>query len=225
MNCFMTMHLTWCTDDSILDQNWLCFDTSDDELRANDAASSCWLDPTPKPAKWRHHNRREISETTPHSFHLNLSLTFSPRWRPRPVKRHPPSDPASSPPRVSPSNLSSASSPSVIEAGIEPPPGPVQDPCSICGNRVHLGWISFLCMVCDQWCHRRCSGIHSQADYRRLAPRCCLTYAPPPPVPPATPTREPESSDLERMRSALSSGEFLSHRFLSIGPSRLGEHC
>ena len=75
--------------------------------RFNDAASSWGLDPTPKSAKWRHHNRRETSETTPHSFHLNLSLislTFSPRWRPRPVKRHPPSDPvpSSSPPRVFP---------------------------------------------------------------------------------------------------------------------------
>ena len=77
-------------------------------LPANDAASSWWLDPTPKSAKWRHHNRRETSETTPHSSHFNLSLislTFSSRWSlPRPVKRHPPSDqvPPSRPPHGPP---------------------------------------------------------------------------------------------------------------------------
>ena len=34
---------------------------------ANDAASTWWLDPT---SKWRHHNRRGTSETTPHLSHL-----------------------------------------------------------------------------------------------------------------------------------------------------------
>ena len=98
-----------------------------------------------------------------------------------------------------------------------PHPGPGQDPCSVCGNRVHPGWVAFLCMVCDQWFHCRCSGIHSQADYLRLAPWSCPTCSTP--VPPATPTKEPESSDLERTRSTLSSGDSLSHRSLSIGPS------
>ena len=60
------------------------------------------------------------------------------------------------------------------------------------------------------WCH-------SPADYRRLASWCCPTCATP--VPPATPTREPESSDLERTRSTLSSGDSLSHQSLYIGPS------
>ena len=35
-----------------------------------------------------------------------------------------------------------------------------------CANRVHAGWVAFLCMVCDQWCHRRCDEISSSADYR-----------------------------------------------------------
>ena len=46
-------------------------------------------------------------------------------------------------------------------------------PFSVCGDRVHPGWVSFLCMVCDQWCHSRCSGIHSPADYWRLFPWSC----------------------------------------------------
>ena len=72
-------------------------------------------------------------------------------------------------------------------------------------------------MVCDQWYHRRCSGINFPAEYRQLAPWSCPTCSTP--VPPAAHTREPESSDLERTRSTLSSGDSLSQRSLSIGPS------
>ena len=39
------------------------------------------------------------------------------------------------------------------------------------------------------------------------------------PVPPAAPTREPESFDLDQTRSTLTSGDFLSQRSLSIRPS------
>ena len=105
----------------------------------------------------------------------------------------------------------------LIQTGIEPHQCPIQDPCSVCGDRVNSSWVAFLFMVCDQWCHRSCSGIHSPADYRRLAPWSCPTCSTP--VPPAAPIREPESSDLERTRSTLSSEDSLSQRFLSIGPS------
>ena len=52
-----------------------------------------------QPAKWRHHNRRETSENALTSF-TSPSLTdfispFSPRWRTRPVRRHPPHEPPS----------------------------------------------------------------------------------------------------------------------------------
>ena len=70
-------------------------------LTANDAASSWWLDLTHKSAKWHHHNRREPFETTPYSSHLkpihSSHLTLSPRWCPRPVQHHPPSDPVPPP--------------------------------------------------------------------------------------------------------------------------------
>ena len=85
----------------------------------------------------------------------------------------------------------------LIQAGIEPHPGPVQDLYLLCGSRGHAGWVAFLCMVCDQWCHRRCAGIHSTADYQRLATWSCPTCSTP--VPPAAPTREAESLDMEQM--------------------------
>ena len=125
------------------------------------------------------------------SSNLFTHLIFLPGWHPRPVQRHLPPDlvPPSCPPWASPSNLSSASSSSVtiflhpkkkrplllsvsllhlfillIQMGIEPHTGPVQDSCSVCGDRVHSGWVSFLCMVWDQCCHNRCSEFHSPAD-------------------------------------------------------------
>ena len=58
--------------------------------------------------------------------------------------------------------------------------------------------------VCDQWGHRSCAGIHSTADYRRLAPWSCPTDSTL--VPPAVSTREAESYDMKRTRSTLSSG-------------------
>ena len=119
-----------------------------------------------------------------------LISPFSPRGRPRPVWRHLPSDPVplSYPSRAFLCRLlflcSSAFPPSVsllhlfsllVLAGIEPHPGPVQDPCSVCCIRVYAGWVAFLCMVCNQWCHRRYAGIHSSADYQLLAPWSCPT--------------------------------------------------
>ena len=157
--------------------------------------------------------------TSPHSHPTYSLITshLSPRWRPRQVQHHHLSDqvPPSCPPRAFPSNLSSVSSSSChtllpkirksahsgsqlasfstssvyILPGINPHPGPVQDPCSVCDDRVHAGWVALVCMVCDQWCHRRCSGIYSPADYRRLAQWNCLTCSTP--VPPAAPAREP----------------------------------
>ena len=166
---------------------------ANDAAPANNTASSWWLDPTPKSAKWRYHNWRETSETT-HLTHLSkpisTHLTFSLQWHPRPVQRLPPSNPLSppSPPLASSSSVTPFFHPKkecplwlseslllhlfrlLIQAGIEPHPGPVQDPCSVCGNWVHPGWVAILYMVCDQWCHRCCSGIHSPEDYWRLAP-------------------------------------------------------
>ena len=37
----------------------------------------------------------------------------------------------------------------LVKVGIETHTGPVQDPCSVCGSRVHAGWVTFLCMVCN----------------------------------------------------------------------------
>jgi len=91
----------------------------------------------------------------------------------------------------------------LVLAGIEPHPGPVRDPCGVCGTRVAAGWLAFLCSVCDRWCHRRCARINSEAEFLRLAPWCCPTCSTP--VSPARSTREPESSDLEGTLSTLSS--------------------
>ena len=81
----------------------------------------------------------------------------------------------------------------------------------------YTGWVASLCMVCNQWCHHRYAGIHSSADYQRLASWSCLTCSTP--VPPAAPTRESESSDMEHTHSTLSSGDSLSQRSRSIRPS------
>ena len=216
---------------------------------ANDPASTRWLDPTTN-RQMASHNRpprphfTTLNSPKPitHLIHLITSVDGS-----RLVQRHPPSYPVpcSCPPRAFPFNLSSASfsyaslllHPKkehplrllvslllhlfslLIWAGIEPHPGPVQDQCSVCGDRVHAGWVAFLCIVCDQWCPRLCFGIHSPIDYRRLAPWSCPTCSTP--VPPAAPTTEQESSDLERTRLTLtlSFGDSLSHRSLSIRSS------
>ena len=172
----------------------------------------------------------ETSKTTPHSSHLNL---FSHHISPfhlggaqdrcsttlLPIRFHPlpPRAKKERPLRLSVSLLLHFYS-LLIWAGIEPHPGPVmQDLSSISGDRVHAGWVAFLCMVCDQWCHRLYTGIYSPADYRRLATWSCPTCSTP--VPPAAHTRRPVSSDLERTRSTLSSRDSLSQRSLSIGPS------
>ena len=72
------------------------------------------------------------------------------------------------------------------------------------------GWLSFLCSVCEQWCHKRYSGIRSEPEFRRLAPWSCPYCNDP--VPPSTPSRSPESSDMENTRSLVSSssGTFFS---------------
>ena len=77
--------------------------------------------------------------------------------------------------------------------GIEPHPGPVQDPFSVCSSRVHAGWVA---LRCDQQCHSHCTGIRSVADYRLLVPGSCPAHLHCP----------PESSDFERTRSALIRG-------------------
>ena len=92
------------------------------------------LRPDPQSAKWRHHTRRETSETTPHSSHLRpiqpSHFNFSTRWRPRPVQRHPPSYPVPPfcPPRAfhfNPSSASSSSVPLLILSSQEGAPTPV----------------------------------------------------------------------------------------------------
>ena len=129
-----------------------------------------------------------------HIIHPNPLTHFlspiSSQWCPRPVRRNLSSDPValfcplqaflSSPSSASPLFSPQEGVPTsalvslflhlfslLIRAGIESHPGPVQDPCSVCGSCVQAGWVAFLCMVCDQWCHRRCAGIHSIADNRR----------------------------------------------------------
>ena len=89
----------------------------------------------------------------------------------------------------------------LLQAVSEPHPDPVQDPCS-----VYAAWVAFLCTVCDQWCH----GTHFTADYLWLALCCCPTCSTL--VPPAAPTREAESTDMERTHSTLSSRDSLSKR-------------
>ena len=94
---------------------------------------------------------------------------------------------------------------------IEENPGPeVLDPCSVCGKRVSGGWLSIRCSVCEQWCHRRCSGICSEPEFRRLAPWSCPSCNDP--VPPSTPSRSPESSGMVSTRLLItsSSGTFFS---------------
>ena len=96
----------------------------------------------------------------------------------------------------------------IIWAGIELHLGPIRDPCSVGGSRVYAGWVAFICTVCNQWCHHGCTGIHSTADYLRLAPWSCPKCSTP--APPAAPTREEESSDMEQTHSTLSYGDSLS---------------
>ena len=95
----------------------------------------------------------------------------------------------------------------LLRAGIEQNPGPpttsIKDPCAVCGRRVAGGWLAFRCCACSLWCHRRCAGINTEADYLRLAPWSCPTCAIP--APPSSGTREPESSDLEGTLSSFSS--------------------
>ena len=187
----------------------------------NDDASSWWLDPTAKSAERRHHNRRETSETSPHSSHLKTfhssHLTFSPQWRPRPVLRHPPSDPVPIPCPHGPTSL------------IFPPLHPPLSHFSFAPRRRDHScsqWVSFSTFSVSLsgrglsrtlWYHCRCSRIDSPADYWRLAPSSCPTCSTP--VSSTAPTREPETSDLEWTRPTLSSGDSLSHRSFSIGPS------
>ena len=52
---------------------------------------------------------------------------------------------------------------------------PIQDPCSVCGSRVHAGWVAFLCMVYDQCCYCYYFAIRSSEAYRCLTPWGCLT--------------------------------------------------
>ena len=136
---------------------------------ANDATSSWWLDPTTVGQMSSPQPEGDLRENT-HSI-----SPFSPQWRPRPVRRHQ-LVPLFCPPQAFLFSPSSASSFSVslffhpkkecplrlsvsllqhlfsllIWAGIEPHPAPVQDTCSVCGSRVHAGWVAFLCMSCDQ---------------------------------------------------------------------------
>ena len=58
----------------------------------------------------------------------------------------------------------------LFRAGIEMHPDLVQSPCSVCGYRVHTGWVAFLCIVCNQWCHRRYPGIRSSARLPAAGP-------------------------------------------------------
>ena len=74
------------------------------------------------------------------------------------------------------------------------------------------------CVWCAiRWCHCCCAGIHSAANYRRLATWSCPTCFNP--VPLAAPTWEAESSDMERTQTTLSSGGSPVQRSLSIRPS------
>ena len=57
----------------------------------------------------------------------------------------------------------------LVRAGIELHPCSVQDPWSVCGSQEYAGYVTFLYMVCDYWCHQHCTRIRSTADYHRLA--------------------------------------------------------
>ena len=59
---------------------------------------------------------------------------------------------------------------------VEENPGiEVLDPCSVCEKGVAGEWILFRCSVCEQWCHKRCSGIRSEPEFRQLSPWSCLS--------------------------------------------------
>ena len=156
-------------------------------------SSRVWHRPPKLPLEW------------PPRPHLT-NLIFSSRWRPRPMQRHTPSDPA--PPTCPPGaflcfillchTLLSSQEGAPTPAFSEPPAPPFQSPYPgedwasprprprplfSLWRSVHAGSVAFLWMVCDQWCHRRCSGIYSLADYRRLAPWSCPTSVPPAPPP------------------------------------------
>ena len=79
-------------------------------LPSNGAASSWYLDPTPTSAKWRHHNRREISESTPFTSLISFTLE-APKTGEAPPSFW--SSPTPKPPWASPTNCSSVSSSSV----------------------------------------------------------------------------------------------------------------
>ena len=177
--------------------------------------------------KWGHHNQRVttlVSFTTP----LTLHSLISSRCRPRPVRcylpltpillpfhsrasvSHTPDSPmilsSYTPRRIAQIGSLWASFPLfislIVRSGIELHPGPVQDPRSVCGSRMHADGLAFLCMVREsQWFHSRLSVVGPVAM-----------------VSPAAPTREADSLDMERTCLTLSSGHSLSQQFLSIGP-------
>ena len=133
---------------------------------AKDVTSLWWLEPTPVDQMASPQPEGDLRDhTSPNSSHL----TFSPRWRPKTVQRHFPPDPVQPSCLLwaSPSKLSSTLSSYVTlflhpkkehplwlsvnlllhlfslltRMGIEHHPGPVQDPCSVCGDRVHPSWV------------------------------------------------------------------------------------
>ena len=104
----------------------------------------------------------------------------------------------------------------LTRSGIEPHPGPVQDPCSVCGDRVHAS-------LCRLFLY----GVRPVVPpplLRDLLPSR-LSAAGPVELPHMLHTRstsKPESSDMERMRSTLSSRGLPLHRTHLPSPD---EHC
>ena len=140
-----------------------------------------------------------VTSTGPGEPPMSPPSTFSSRRSLMPAERRPPSLPAPPPLPMTPLLINIL----LLRAGIESNPGPVTDPCSVCGKRVAGGFVSFRCTSCELWCHRRCSDLNTVQEYHRLAPWSC----PPCSLPqhPSHSTRESDSSDLERTLSTLTS--------------------
>ena len=216
-------------------------------LPANDVASSWWLDLTPKWAKWRHHNRGETFETTPHSYHQTYfthlispfhlgdaqnqcSATLLP-IRPHPLAPHGPlpltfpllrpllSHISFTSRRCTLSGCQRASSTfSVSLSGREL--NLTQAPSKTHAQSVAIGFTQ-VGSPCYAWCVTNGAtaavlGFTPQQTTGRW-PRGAAPHAPSQSHL-AAPTRELESSNLERTRSTLSSGDSLSFSIASSSP-------
>ena len=62
----------------------------------------------------------------------------------------------------------------LVSQGVESNPGPGEVfPCAVCNSPVSWRGVSFLCTICQKWCHRRCCNIDTRQEYLRLSPWCC----------------------------------------------------